>query len=711
MKEPTPINECSLPLTSSRSEPAPLLTQSPYTKSYLMEVSRLFHTPACRNDLIRLLSVRSTLEPFITTCANERKLGREVLGEIVLFWPGLLKQLVIHDMFLNSNPAIRISCLECLIDLLKSSIPRKSSVKTKLTKKSLDILEDHLVDAGNKIDKIPKFDVRFRGRSVTASIIKANKAKKPAALSPASSYTSDTYSEGGCRSRKNMLQLLSHTGKGDSESQVWADGFLSSSSLSRSFRRERDSIYSEDYPPDKKSSEDWFLRNTPDDVKESNNKMPNSSSRTSFADLPTEIVNKEAKELEKPLIVVPSTSGSSDEAISELTGSGLIREEEEWFRNTAPVTATSKTNVAHQSILKKTTVSLKKRYRGQRVHDSRRNAFMYKLMDFGVLVALGDIASLDPDPDPQEIAVQAIRLMLECAPDSLLPKLPKTWGYFSRNHRQLFARRPTRPKHQNRAIRKLMMKVNGDLQGRTLLVGATNGIYVQRLTTYFQCYCSQGARELIVSTHYDAIAHARLYPGFSDIHYRLGNYSTVGFDVEKEYKEYDPEENPDLLTCKSKRVYNDANKLSVMFGVDGTKLQNDRRLKASLFDRVLWNLPTAEWSRRSITESMLISRFLCGVESILSPNGTVEITLPRDTVSVTSSDLKMTTDVNEGGLDFESILEASAFKLVKTRNVPKSLFQSTEVDAEFLNATVYFLKLESASDSEESYSESWFEDK
>jgi len=709
MKEPTPINECSLP-QRSRSEPVPLLTQSPYTKSYLMEVSRLFHTPACRNDLIRLLSVRSTLEPFITTCANERKLGREVLGEIVLIWPGLLKQLVIHDMFLNSNPAIRISCLECLIDLLKSSVaPRTTSLKTKLTKKSLDILEDHLVDGGKKNDKVPKIDIRFRGRSVTANIIKAKKAKKPPALSPASSYTSETYSEGVSRSRKNMLQLLSHGGKGDSESQVWADGFLSSSSLSRSFRRERESIYSEDYPPDKKSSEDWFLRSTPDDVKESNKPLM-SSSRTSFTDLPLETVDKEAKELEKPLIVVPSTSGSSDEAVSELTRSGLIRQEEEWFRNTAPVTV--KTNVAHQSILKKTTGSLKKRYRGQRVRDSRKNAFMYKLVDFGVLVALGDLASLDPDPDPQEIAVQAIRLMLECAPDSLLPKLPKTYGYFTRNHRQLSARRPTRPKHLNRGIRSLMRKVNGDLQGRTLLVGATTGVYVQRLTTYFQCYCSQGARELIVSTYYDEIAQLRLYPGFSDIHYRLANYSTVGFDLEKEYKEYDPGENPDLLTSsQSKRVYNDANKLSVMFGVDGTKLQNDRRLKASLFDRVLWNLPTVEWSRRSITKSMLVSRFLSGAESILSPNGTVEITLPRDSVSVPTSELQVTTNVSEGGLDLESILEASAFKLVKTRNVPKSLFQSTEVDTEFLNATVYFLKLESASDSEESYSEGWFEDK
>jgi len=715
MEKRIPTNECSLPLSSSRSNPPRLLTQSPYTKSYLVEVSRLFHAPASRNELIRLLSQRQTLEPFIITCANERQLGREVLGEIVSAWPGLLKLLVIHDMFLNSNPAIRMCCLECLIDLLKSSIgPRRTtkqlSAPTKLTKKSLDILEDNFLDSPKNdkltLTKLPKLTARLRGKSLDPKVIKS---KKPAGLSPASSYTSETHSEGMNRSRRNMLLLQAHSGKADSESQGWPDGFLSSSSLSKSFRRERESMYSEDLPPEpKKASEDWFLKNFQDDVKESCFSSTMSSSLLSFKDLPNKVVDNDEKELLKPLIVVPSTSVSSDDAISELTGSGQIREEEEWFRNAPPVD--EPTNEVGQSILKKTTVSLKKCSRRHRVRDTRKNAFMYKLMDFGVLVALGDLASLDPDPKPQQNAERALRLMLACAPDSLLPKLPKTFGYFSRSHRQLFNRRPTRPKHLNRAFRSWMRKVNGDLRGRTLLIGATTGIYVQRLTTYFQCYCSQSARELIVSTHYDAIAHARLYPGFSDIHYRLANHSTVSFHLEQEYKEYDPGENPDLLTRKSEKVDNDSNKLSLLFGVDGTKLQNDRRLKVSLFDRVVWNLPQVEWSHRSITQHALIARFLFGVESILTPDGTVQITLPKDTVSDSASVLEEIKFASKG-LDFKTILEASAFRLVKTKDVPKSLFLSHEVDSDSLNSTVYFLKLESAPDSEESYSDSWYEDK
>jgi len=705
MEEPTHINDGSPNLSTSRSKQS-LLSQSPYAKSYLREISRLFHSPASRNELSRWLSQRENLEPFITTCANERKLGREVLGDIVFVWPGLLKQLVIHDMFLNSNPTIRISCLDCLIDLLESSTgPQDSITKTPLTRKSLNILEKHFLDTATK----PKQKVRLRGQRGNSLNANVMKSKKAPALSPSSSCTSDTYSQGMNKCSRIKLLPHTHSDKADSELQGWADGFLSTSSLSKSLRTEDESSYSEDFPPvSRKSTEDWFYTNSQNYLNESYYKpQVMSCSRLSFEDFPNKILDKKVNEPGKPLILVSSTSGSSDESISELTRSSQIQEEQEWFRNTRPIAVS--TNEVHQSILKKTTVALKKPFAWERVSDTSKNAFMYKLMDFGVLVALGDLASLDPETKPQKMAERALRLTLENAPDSLLTKLPKTYGYFSRNHRQLCERRPTRPKHLNRAIRSLMRKVNGDLNGRTLLLGVTTGIYVQRLTTYFQCYCSQSAHELIVSTHHDAIAHARLYPGFSDIHYRLANHSTVGFHVKQEYKEYDPRDNPNLLTRKAKKVEDGANNLSLMFGVDGINLQNDWRLKFSLFDRIVWNFPQVAWTHRSITKKMLIERFLSGVKDILASDGTVQLTLPKGIFSHSASGLKVT-NFESKCFDIKTVLEASSFRLVKTKDVPQSLFLSHEVDNKFSSSTVYFLKQESAPDSEESYCDSWYED-
>jgi len=708
MNEPTQINDGSHHLSRSRSK-YQLLTQSPYTKPHLREISRLFHSPASRIELSRLLSERENLEPFITACTNERKLGRDVLRDIVLVWPGLLRQLVIHDMFLNSNPAIRISCLECLIDLLESSTgPQYPATKTPLTRKSLDILEKRFLDDVNKNDSgnftKPNRRARLRGNSPKANVIKSKKAP---AQSPSSSCTSESYCDGTRKSNRDTRLPLSHSDKADSDLQGWADGFLSTSSLSKWFRPEDESSYSEDFPPvPKKSSEDWFFTTTQNDFNNSYYKPQiMSCSRLSFEDFPNKILGKKVIALSKPSIMVSSTYSSSDESISELTRSSQIQEEEEWFRNTRPIAVS--TNEVHQSILKKTTMALKKPFAGARVSDTSKNAYMHSLMDFGVLVALGDLASLDPETEPQKIAERALRLTLENAPDSLLTKLPKTYGYFLRNHRQLCERRPTRPKHLNRAIRSLMRKVNGDLNGCTLLLGVTTGIYVQRLTTYFQCYCSQSAHELVVSTHHDAIAHARLYPGFSDIHYRLANHSTVGFHVKQEYKEYDPRDNPNLLTRKAEKVEDDANNLSLMFGVDGTNLQSDLRLKFSFFDRIVWNLPQAGWSHRSITKKMLIAKFLSGVKDILTSNGTVQLTLPKETFSHSASGL---TNLESKSFDIKTVLEASSFRLVKTKDVPKSLFLAHEVDNEFSSATVYFLKLESAPDSEESYCDSWYED-
>jgi len=686
MSLPDKMNdEPTLPNTS-KAAAASILTEAPWTRRYLNEICLLLRSPKS-DELIKYLFLRANLVALLDTCANEVNLGRQVLAELGHAEPKLLKLFTRHRIVLDSNPVIRKVCVQCIYDLIDN--------------KNCCIYD--LID-NNKCDKLTSFnecvklgdaDIKFSvdstpGKKSSKQVGRQSSApnlKKPSYL-----YDKRKEENLGKKSTSLPLELSSmddldmHMSSMNMQVILEDDDMIPSPS-----RTALKHMMSEDLVPDinkSKGSSSWFIQ-------------------------------KPGKVAEKNLNALNIGMGSdseSDERNNLLSPSDQEKQEEEWLESIrgSKLSINSGINPGiRPSILKSASSlyskqSLSESDQPYRVPDTPKTAFMYKLGEFGVLTALSDLATLDPQPDNCELAERTLQLIIQRAPDNLLPQLPRKFGKFSRVSRRLKLRSASRPIYLNRSTRSLMRDLYCGLVGRTLVLGGGSGVYAEKLMSYFNCHCRSNAKELIVSVFNDTITHLGYYPGFADIYHKLSHCSNVNFDDGHEEKLFDPGDIPNVLANAVKAKTDTSISTKVLFGVDPTKVGSDERFKDSQFNNVFWYFPqvyegNAALSNTSLTKiestKDMVVNFLDSVVDILDDRGCIHIALD-------DSDHGEKWDLNE-------VAKEASFNIVGTKELPSHLYRGPEQvdrDNRFSKATIYVLKVLGLGPAELSEADSFSDD-
>lgn len=612
------ISICPSEEPSANANNIELPFDSSSSKKYLLEISNLIKT-AKGSDLINNFSSRSNLVRLLDACVNESGLGRKILAEIARSSPMLLKQFVHHQLILDSSPAIRMMCVECLYDLINACaegkpIPVKKTQFREPSQSPSRTLDEYLIQK-------PSPGIRLSSESDDVKI--------------GGLLEMDSDAKSKCSFQREAMasQLI---GLGNITSIEEEDDMYDSQVLGHreSFSQLRliDSISEEIVPSlnKTKGSAAWFLR---DAVK--------GSGELDLED--------------------SSESGSEEEIQETLSPSDQEKQEEEWLQSFRG-TSHSIFIEPRPSILKSSSLLLKPSDSevSIKVPDTAQNAFMYKLLNFGVLTALSDLASLDPVSKSCDLVQRTLALLLMRAPSALLPNLPEKFGRFSRTYRELRQRPACRPRYLNSRDRKNLTGLYGGLTGWTLVLGEGRGYFSERLMSYFYGHCGHTAKDLIITMWNEPLEHIALHPGFGNTFHKLSQCSNVKFEEEQEVKEFDPEDMPKSLSCVFRSTRFDIVRPKILFGIDPSKLGSNQHFKDYQFNTVIWNMMQADG--RKYFNKNLLSSFIYSVVDILHPKGCIHITFYQ----------KEDTDLyKEWELD-EVIKKASLF-LATTRKFPMYL--------------------------------------
>jgi len=440
------ISICPSEEPSANANNTELPSDSSSSKKYLLEISDLIQKWK-GSDLINNFSSRSKLVRLLDACVNESGLGRKILADIARSSPILLKQFVHHQLILDSSPAIRMMCVECLYDLINGCAEGKPipSKKMQLREPS----QSPSRDTDEYLSQKPLPDIRL---SIESDDVKIG-----------SIVERDGDAKSKCSfHRESMISQLIGLGNItsiDEEDDLY-DSHVLDNRESFSQLRLIDSI-SEDLVPTlnkTKGSAAWFLKDVEKD---------------SSANL---VLNFD----ESP------ESESEEEVLETLSPSDQEKQEEEWLQSFRG-TPHSIISEPRPSILKSRSLLLKPSDSevSIKVPDTAENAFMYKLINFGVLTALSDLASLDPVSNSSALAQRTLALLLMRAPSALLPNLPEKFGKFCRAYRQLSQRPACRPRYLNRRDRRNFTDLYGGLTGWTLVVGEGKGFFFREITELF----------------------------------------------------------------------------------------------------------------------------------------------------------------------------------------------------------------------------------
>lgn len=664
-------NSPTLPQTANESITL-VLNELPYSKKYLMEISNLLHSPR-KKDLLRKLSSRANLVPLLKTCANESELGRKILTDLARANSTFLKLFLDHGLLLDLDPVLRISCVQTIYDLI-DEIKRddaKCELESRYTEKSaIRFAEQEDVNFVERksLSKNIKFSVKDELKSGSLnleSLCGMRSSNLLPLVLPAFNL----------ESTMNSIQIIAAN-----------DDLLSPLSTGLTH------MISEDFAPDlrKKGSSAWFLSDT--------NGISNTGPRINPA-----LLNIDSdSETEEPDLLSPADKW---------------KQEEDWLESIRS-TEHSLPSEPRASILKSSLSFSTKQSESEdvqlKISDSPEKAFMWKLVEFGLLTAVSDLATLDPFPKSRALAERTLGVLFQRAPNSLLHIFPSKFGQFSRVMRQLKLRSVSRPIHLDKTTRQFMKEIYGELAGRTLVVGAGSGAFAERLMSYFHGHCRQNALELVISFLNDPISHIARYPGFADTHHKLSQCSTVNFHDEREYKEFDPSDIPNALTPAFKARSSMPLSQKVMFDVDPTKLSSEALFKDSIFHNVIWNFPGSNQQvgaiiRKSLLKD-LVSSFLLSVKDILDPNGFIHISLHDEKEDAVQCERW---DLNE-------VAKEASLCIVRTMKAPRFFYSKDNSSEQALtnsNATIYVLcfigskalHLFDDDDDDDSYSETYSE--
>jgi len=370
-----------------------------------------------------------------------------------------------------------------------------------------------------------------------------------------------------------------------------------------------------------------------------------------------------------------STSDSSSDSEEKFARSAdsleLKKEEDDWFESLQSMNFSPRlSSIAASRRLKlKSAISLPRPSCRSvdsaisHVQDTDYNAFMYEIPKTGILVALGDLASLDPCLQNADLAERTITLLLQRAPDNLLRHLPRAYGSFERAGRDLVARKRTRPMYLDERTRVLMRKFFGDLPGRTLLIGEGSCKFAEMIMSWHHCHCNLTSLGLVISLKSTVIDQLRKCPGYSDIYHKLSKMTNVNFDEKQELKVYDPEDVPKILMDSRTRI-SATESTSVLFGQDPCRLEDE-------FDNVILNLLQVEVdfndTEKNRAHRKLVADFLRSVDNILAKEATISLLLRLKTVqdpkTEADGELRSTYD----SLDLEPLVEETGFVICRCK--------------------------------------------
>jgi len=629
------ISICSSEEPSANADNTELPSESSTSKKYLLEISHLIQKSK-GSDLINHFSSRSNLVRLLDACVNESGLGRKILGDIARSSPLFLKHLVDHQLIFDSNPNIRMMCVECLYDMINDCVEGKPIPLSKMQFREPSRSPSRNTD--ECLLQKSTFDVRLSIDSndfkIGSTLDRDSDAKSKCSLQR-ESMTSQFVGLGYITSieEEHFMENSQFLDNRDSFSQL----------------RIIDSISEELVPSlsKTKGSSAWFLRDVA--------KVSSPNFDINFDE--------------------SSESESEEEILETLSPSDQEKEEEEWLlthRMTSHETIPSLNLDPRPSILK-SCASLLKTSDSEfslQVPDTVQNSFMYELINFGLLTALSDLASLDPVSKISDLAERTLALLFMRAPSALLPNLPEEFGKFSRASRQLRRRSACRPRHVKSRIRKNFTELYGGLTGRTLVVGEGKGFFSERLMSYFFGHCSHTAKELIITMWNEPLEHIALYPGFANTFHKLAHCSNVNFEEEQEVKEFDPKDMPKSLSCVFRSTRFDVVIPKILFGVDPTKVGSNEYFKDSQCNTVIWNMMQANGMKYFNKNS--VSSFIDSVVNILHPTGCIHITLYQEE----DTDLYKDWELDE-------VVKKASLFLASTRKFPMHLC----VDREKLHRT------------------------
>jgi len=621
------------------SIPSTKLPEPPYTAENLEEISNLLQQQDSQWDVVKSLFNFPILQPLLAACSIQRSLGRKLLVLMAKTDPTLLKHFVKHKLLIDINPSIRLTCLQCVFDLIEETAQPKEEKNNRIC---FSELENHISEElilhtpleSKSLESIIQKSVHVIDEKTTSPV--ANAIELPE--QPHLDLIIDD---------KKEFDVLPSSG--------------SSSDLS------------EDDVPDlikSKGSLSWFI----------------TGGSISGAESKTNLFN---------FTVTDETEES--EELNALSPSEKRRQEEAWFKS-CKVPSTFTSEGPRRSILKcGTPVSTEKTT--PRIPDTPDTSFMHKLIGFGVVVVLGDLASLDPVTECRLLAKKTLELLLDRSPDSLMQRLPKNFGHFVGSFRELVPRKASRPINLDKSTWVQLQRLYGDLEGRTLVVGEGGADFAEKLMSYFDSLCGQNAQELIVGVYHNEINQLRRYPGFSDMHHKLYHRSRVQFEEIGDCKLFDPVDTSDALSdqLKTKSTVPINIKSEFMFNVDATKLDEDERFKDKKFNNVIWNFPQVEHDvadlRLKYENRDLVSNFLKSVTSLLQPKATVRLAFHTNVYK----DPDTGEEVSDNQFDtwgLAEVLKRNFFHIKAAKNLPKKFYKATNVfgkEFPFSKATLYIL--------------------
>lgn len=622
------------------SIPGNKLPEPPYTAENLEEISNLLQQQDSQWEMLRSLLHFPNLKPLLTACSSKRSVGRKLLVMIAKAEPALLKHFVKHKLLLDHHPSIRLTCLQCVFDLIEETAQPKEEKNNRLCFSDLDnhISEELILHTPfeSKLDLV-------KPKSVDIIVDKSPSAKENVIELPLEQSHLDLMID----DEKKEFDVLPSSG--------------SSSDLS------------EDDVPDllkSKGSLSWFITG--------------GSISGGLGESKTNLLN----------LAVTSESEESEE-LNVLSPSEKRRQEEQWLKS-CRVPLAFPIEGPRRSILKCATPASTEKTT-PRIPDTPDTSFMHKLIGFGVVVVLGDLASLDPVIECRVLAKKTLELLLDRSPDSLIQRLPKYFGHFIGTFRELIPRKACRPINLDKSTWVLLQRLYGDLEGRTLVIGEGGADFAEKLMSYFDSLCGQNALELIISVYHDKINQLRRYPGFSDMHHKLNHRSRVQFDDVGDYKTFDPVATSDALSDEFQTKSNISISSEFMFGVDATKLEDDDRFKDKKFNNVIWNFPQVENDvadlRLKYENRDMVANFLKSVTRFLLPRATVRLAFHTNVYKHPDTG----EEVSDNQFETWGLAEVFTryfFHVKAAKDLPKKLYLATNVSGNvfpYTKATLYIL--------------------
>jgi len=574
-----------------------LLNDPPYTKDDLEEFSSHLSDPVTQDVLIRELTTDSEKLKALINCSSENAIGRKLLTGILQANCMVLEEMVRFKVVYDANPKYRRTCLECIYDMI-NSIASCSSEKKKLS---------HCSSVKSRRSRIAQSLPSLPG---LWSRRKDNEASEQ-------------------KSTKSPYDSLMGIVNEEEEEEVLPQFNL---------------VMSEDVVPVLKakrcpSSADWFYK-----------ERVTHSLTFSFSGSASD-----------------SDCDSDEKFVRSADSLELKREEDDWFASLPSMNFSPRlSSIAASHRLKlKSALSLPRPSCSSvdtaisHVQDTDYNAFMYEIPKTGILVALGDLASLDPCIQNIDLAERTIALLLQRAPDNLLHHLPRSFGSFERAGRDLVARKRTRPIHLDESTRLLMRRFFGDLPGRTLLIGEGRCKFAEMIMSWHHCHCNLTSIRLVISLKNTVIDQLRQRPGYSNIYHRLSKMTNVNFDEKQELKVYDPDDIPKTTLDFRTRI-SATESTTVLFGLDPCRLDEE-------FENVILNFLQVEVDFNETEQNRAhrkrVAEFLRSVDNILAKQATISILLRLKTVQdpITGAEEVSPYD----SLDLETLVEETGFVLCR----------------------------------------------